>query len=319
MNIKKIIFWLISCIGIVIVSLIWISSSDVYANAPSFEKNYVDYLTNKKWDNPNGNETLRDLSKIGIDKNKNLMDNIKGIFYPDLSGQWWKLWDIVKVFGFIVFVLMLVWQWFQYVLQSDDESQISWFHVNFAYIFLWGIIFFWATWILWSGLNVWWDWGSSWFINRLDGPGWIMFQILTGLRAGAFFAAIVLLVFTWWRIMVAMDNEDKIKEGKNGILNIIISLLIIKIIDYIYYVAQTPDFRSKATELIVEISKVLWYILWGFFTIALIYYGFRLMFSNWDEESLNKVKSVITAVFLWSLVLFIFFLIIYQITQEFTG
>jgi hypothetical protein len=57
--------------------------------------------------------------------------------------------------------------------------------------------------------------------------------------------------------MVAMDNEDKIKEGKNGILNIIISLLIIKIIDYIYYVAQTPDFRSKATELIVEISKVL--------------------------------------------------------------
>jgi uncharacterized membrane protein len=117
--------------------------------------------------------------------------------------------------------------------------------------------------------------------------------------------------------MVAMDNEDKIKAGRQWILNIIISLLIIKVIDYIYYIAQTPDFKSRATELIVEISKVLWYVLWWFFTIALIYYGFRLMFSNGDDEGIKKVRSVIMAVFLWSLVLFIFFLIIYQITQEF--
>jgi hypothetical protein len=64
-------------------------------------------------------------------------------------------------------------------------------------------------------------------------------------------------------------------------------------------------------------SKVLWYILWGFFTISLIYYGFALMFGGWSDESLKKVKSVITAVFLWTLVLFIFLLIIYQISQEF--
>jgi len=315
MNIKKIIFWLITCISIVIVSLIWISSSDVYANAPSFEKNYVDYLTNKKWDNPNGNETLWNLSNIGLDKNISLMDNIKKIFYPDSSGQWWGLWNIVKVIWFIIFVLMLVWQWFQYTLQADDESKVWKFHVNFAYIFLWGIIFFWATWILWIWLNIGWDGWSTELINKLDKS--LLFQIFSGLRAGAFFVAIVLLVFTGWRIMVAMDSEDKIKAGKQWLLNIIISLLIIKVIDYIYYIAQTPDFKSKATELIVEISKVLGYILGGFFTVALIYYGFRLMFSNGDEEGIKKVRSVIMAVFLWSLVLFIFFLIIYQITQEF--
>ena len=288
--------------------------SRVYANAPSFEKNYVSYLT-KNGDNPNWNETLWDLSNIGVNKNISFMENIKNIFYPDLSGQWWRLWDIIKVIWLIIFVLMLVWQWFQYTLQADDETKVAGFHTNFAYIFLWGIIFFWATWILWIGLNIWWDGGSNELINKLDNS--LLFQIFSALRAGAFFIAIILLAFTWWKIMVAMDSEDKIKAGKQWILNIIISLLVIKVIDYIYYIAQTPDFKSKATELIVEISKVLWYILWWFFTIALIYYGFRLMFSNWDDEWLKKVKSVIMAVFLWSLVLFVFFLIIYQITQEF--
>jgi hypothetical protein len=312
MNIKKILFWLIITIWLLLICTMY--TEDVHANAPSFEKNYVNYLM-KKWDNPNGNETLWDLSNIWVDKNLSIMDNVKNIFYPDSSGQGWKLRDIIKVLWFIVFVVMLVWQWFQYTLQADDEKKVEWFHMNFAYIFLWGIIFFWATWILWIGLNVWWDGWSTELINKLDNS--ILFQIFSGLRAGAFFVAIILLWFTWWRIMAALDSEDKIKAWRQWILNIVISLLIIKIIDYIYYVAQTPDFRSKATELIVEVSKVLWYVLGWFFTIALIYYWFRLMFSNGDDEGLKKVRSVITAVFLWSLVLFIFFLIIYQITQEF--
>ena len=313
---KKIIVWLTIALWIVCVSIL--GNYDVpntFANAPSFEKNYVDYLTNKKWDNPNWNETVWDLSTIWIDKNMSLMDNVKNIFYPDSSGQWGKLWDIVKVLWFIIFVVMLVVQWLQYTMQADDESKVWWFHINFAWIFLWGIIFFWATWILWIWLNIWWDWWSQELLNKLDNS--ILFQIFSWLRAGAFFVAIVLLWYTWRKIMVALDNEEKVKAGRQWILNIVISLIIIKVIDYIYFIAQTPDFKSRATELIVEVSKVLWYILWWFFTISLIYYWFRLMFSNWDDEGLQKVKNIITAVFLGSLVLFIFFLIIYQITQEF--
>lgn len=295
-----------------------ITTENTYANAPSFEKNYVDYLMNKKWDNPNGNETLRDLSAIGIHKDMSLMDNLKNIFYPDSLWQWGKLRDILKVIGFVVFVAMLVRQWFQYAMQADDEKKISSFHINFAYIFMGGLIFFGATWLLWVSLNIWWDGWSAALLNKLDGSSSsIMFQIFSWIRAGVFFIAIMLLWFTWWKMITALDDEKKLQTGRQWILNIVISLIIIKIIDYIYFVAQNPDFKSKAVELIVEVSKVLWYILWGFFTITLIYYGFRLMFSNGDDEGLKKVQSVITAVFLWSLVLFIFFLIIYQITQEF--
>ncbi len=313
---KKIIIWLTIALWIVCVSIFGnYNAPNTFANAPSFEKNYVDYLTNKKWDNPNWNETVWDLSTIWIDKNMSLMNNVKNIFYPDSFGQWGKLWDIVKVLWFIIFVVMLVVQWLQYTMQADDESKVWWFHINFAWIFLWGIIFFWATWILWIWLNIWWDWWSQELLNKLDNS--ILFQIFSWLRAGAFFVAIVLLWYTWRKIMVALDNEEKVKAGRQWILNIVISLIIIKVIDYIYFIAQTPDFKSRATELIVEVSKVLWYILWWFFTISLIYYWFRLMFSNWDDEGLQKVKNIITAVFLGSLVLFIFFLIIYQITQEF--
>lgn len=315
-NIKKLIFWLSILFGI---GFTFLFSNQASANAPSFEDNYVDYLTNKKWDNPNWNETLWDLSKVGIDKDKSIIENIKNIFYPDISGQWWRLWDIIKVLWLVVFVLMLVWQWFQYALDSDDESKVAKYHLNFAYIFLGAIIFFGATWILWI-----WLWfagtGDGWsteLINNIDRN--IMFQVFTWLRAGAFFLAIVLLWYTWRSMMAAMDDEGKVKAWRQGILNIVVSLIIIKVIDYMYYIAQTPSFKSKITEFIVEASKALWYVLWSFFTIMLIYYWFRLMFSNGSDESLQKVKDIIIGVFLWSLVIFIFFLIVYQIAQEFSG
>jgi hypothetical protein len=62
------------------------------------------------------------------------MDNIKNIFYPDISGQGGRLWDIIKIIGLIVFVGMFVWQGLQYAMQADDESKIEGFHINFVYI-----------------------------------------------------------------------------------------------------------------------------------------------------------------------------------------
>lgn len=287
---------------------------EVFALAPSFEANYVEYLMGKKWENKA--ETLWDLSKIGINKNLSLKENLKNMFYPDLDWQGGRIWDIVKVIGLIVFVTMLVVQWLKYVINSDAESKVNEYHRNFVYIFLWGLIFFGATWILWVGLNIWWDWWSAELMNKLDQS--LMFQIFSWLRALAFFVAIILLIYTGWKIMVSMEQEAKFKAASQWILNIIIPLLIIKIIDYIYFIAQSPNFKSQATTLIVEISKAIAYILWWFFTLMIIYYGFRLMFWGWSDEHLKKVKNIIVAVFLWSLVIFIFFLIIYQIAQEFT-
>lgn len=279
-----------------------------YAAVPTFHNKFVAPLEK-------GNEKVRSLWDGIIDRDMSIKDNVKKIFYPEQSGQGWRLWDIMRNLWFSLFIIMIVIQWFMYIINAKDEEKFIGFHKNFIYIFLWGLIFFSSTWILWTGLwleNVQW---SEWLIENIDTS--LMFQVLGGLRALAFFAAIVLLIFTWRKTMSAMDKEDKFKTATRWILNVVISLLIMKIIDYIYFIAQVKDFQSKATELIVEVSKTLWYILWWAFTLMIIYYGFRLMFSWWNDESLKKVKNIIIWIFLGSLVIFLFFLIIYQIAQEF--
>lgn len=119
--------------------------------------------------------------------------------------------------------------------------------------------------------------------------------------------------------MSAMDDDEKLSTMKQWVLNIVVVLAVIKVVDYVYYIAQSPDLKSRATELIVEVSKVLGYILGWFFMIMVIYYGFRLMFSGGNEESLSKVKNLLIAILVITLVLFFFMLIIYQISLEFSG
>lgn len=307
---KERLFWRL------LIMIVWLCSYTSYsfANPPVFEQNFAKPLMDTS--TQYGNESLRDRGQLGLDKDKSITDNIKAMFYPDISGQGWKIRDLIKVLWLIIFVGALVIQWFMYILQSDNEDTIKWYHTNIAYILLGGLLFFAATWILGIGLSVWWDWWTTGLLDRLDKG--ILFQIFSWIRAWAFFTAIILLWYYWRSMISAMDDEEKVKKMRQWIINIIIVLISIKIIDYIYFIAQAPNFKSKATELIVEVSKVMWYMLWGFFTLSLIYYWFRLMFSWWDEEALKKVKNVIISILLWTIVIFLFFLIIYQIVQEFS-
>lgn len=314
--IRKISIILLWIVSLMTLSLWWLYH-EAQAAAPRFEADFADHLTQRRGANSYGNESFWDLWVLGFRSELSLQDNIKNMFYPDLNGEWWRVRDLIKGMGLIVFIVMIIRQGLQYVLKADTGEDMKTIHTNFAYIFLWWLIFFWATWILWVGLGL--SGTTSWseqIVRNLDNN--IVFQIFSGIRAAMFFMAIVILWYTGWRVIAGTDDGEKMKTAKNGLLNVIIPLIVVKVIDYIYYIAQTPDFKNQATTLIVEISKVLWYILWWFFTIILIYYGFRLMFSGGNDEHLKKVKSVIVGVFLWSLVIFIFFLIIYQITQEFS-
>ena len=57
--------------------------------------------------------------------------------------------------------------------------------------------------------------------------------------------------------MAATDQEEKLKTAKTGILNIIISLVAIKVIDYMYYIASVPTFGSDAANVILQVATVL--------------------------------------------------------------
>jgi ABC-type multidrug transport system permease subunit len=128
-----------------------------------------------------------------------------------------------------------------------------------------------------------------------------------------------MMVFTGFKIMSALDKEDKIKAGRTWLVNIIVALVFVKIVDYAFYIAQSVNFASKASALVLDAAKILWWVLGIVFVLALIYNGYLLFTSNGDEKAFTKVKWILMNIFLVSVVLFFFLLIIYQIFNEFVS
>ena len=65
------------------------------------------------------------------------------------------------------------------------------------------------------------------------------------------------MVVTGFRMMAAMDQSDKIKAARKGAINIIIALVLIKIVDYIFYIAQTPSFGTQAADMVIKVAIIL--------------------------------------------------------------
>lgn len=56
--------------------------------------------------------------------------------------------------------------------------------------------------------------------------------------------------------MAALDEESKVDTAKRGLLNVVVALVLIKIIDYVFYIASTPSFTESASQLIIQIAKI---------------------------------------------------------------
>jgi len=70
----------------------------------------------------------------------------------------------------------------------------------------------------------------------------------------------------------------------------VIALVMIKVIDYIFYIAQTPSFGAKAADMIVNVAVVLGWVLGSVFVLALFYAGYLLITSSGKEEAMKKAK-----------------------------
>lgn len=40
-------------------------------------------------------------------------------------------------------------------------------------------------------------------------------------------------------------------------MNVLLALILIKVIDYVFFIAQTPEFGARASDFIVDIARVL--------------------------------------------------------------
>ena len=302
----------------VLLLLAWVSQT--FAAAPTFDGNFAKYMTDKTPDQYWRVETVFDFSTC-IQRDKSIEENIRNLFYPSTT-KWTPrcsvatgglLWDAVKLitFGLIFLFVVVAGMWF--LLNAADGGKKS--AMNLVYLAYGSFLVYGSIWILGFVLNVENVAGSADLVNNLQNN--LFLQILSFFKVLAFFIAIFMMVWTGFKMMSALDKEDKIKEGRKWLVNIIVALVLIKIVDYVFYIAQSVSFASKASALILDIAKVLWWTLGIVFVLWLLFAGYSMFVSNGDEKVMKKTKSILMNIFMISLVLFFFLLIIYEIFKEF--
>ena len=100
-------------------------------------------------------------------------------------------------------------------------------------------------------------------------------------------------------------------------MNVIVALIFIKVIDYIFYIAQVPSFALQAKQFVINIALVLGYIVGAALVAAAFYAGFLFMTSSGSEDSIKKAKSALINIAIVAAVIFLFLLIVFQIFNEF--
>ena len=249
-----------------------------------------------------------------IKSTNSLADNIRALFFPSPSWSWWVLFEKLRIVGIGLIFLFLVWAGAMFLLHADNENEVRKAKLNIVYIFYWAFLFFWATWILGKVLGVGADTNAA--NTVLSTQSHIIWWVLIFFKSFAYYLAIIMMVYYWVKIMQAQEKEDKIKQARSGAINVILALIAIKVLDYVYYIAQNSDFVSKWSAFISSIAKALGWVLGIAIVLALLYSGALLIASKGNEESWKKAKIIVRNVFLVIFVVFLFIVIVFDLFRN---
>jgi len=261
-------------------------------------------------------DVLYDPKSMWIDKNDTFFNNILNIFFPQSLGNGWKLWSLLRVIAVALWIIFLIRWGALFIFSAENESELSKAKMNLIYMFYWFFLFFGATLILGDRLFIWnpWEW-VWWVLQRVQNN--IFFNILSFLKAFAYFVAILMIVYYWFQIFRAVEKEDKIKAARTGVINVIIALIFIRLIDFIYYVAQRENFKDSVIDILNRFTKLGLYLI-GFIWLWMFFYaGFLLFTSRGEEDAWKKAKNIFINIFLVIVVIILFLLIIKQLVNAF--
>jgi len=268
------------------------------------------------FDNINWNNIGYNIQAVRSDYS--LEDNIRALFFPDAGRSGWIIWEKLRVIAVGLLFLFLLRAGALFVLNADDDWELKKAKMNIIYIFYGAFLVFASVFLLGYILNVWWNTTTA--DNTLVGAQRdIIWTILIFLKSAAYYVAILMMVYYWYQIIQAQEKEDKIKAGRNWALNIIIALVAIKVLDYIYYIAQTQNLKEEAWNFLVWAWKILGWILWVIIILAILYAALLLITSRWNEESWKKAKTIIRNIFIVIFVLFLFIVIVYDLIKNFAA
>lgn len=307
---KKIIIYIIWIVWLIFLSFTAFSHA-AWENIVN-DNRYKSFVSALKDEN-----VIYDASVLNINPKLSLRDNVYAIFYPSNVGPSWEggvLYKYIRNIWIWLLVLFIILNGMYMVRFADTEKELEKTRMNFIYIWYGAFLIFGSIWLL-GLIKIWWnaDW-IKWLIANVQNK--LLFQILTFLKAAAFFVAIIMIVYYGIQIVRAYEKEDKLKEWKNWIVNVLAALVFIKVIDYVFYIATQGSFKSKILELVISTSKVMWWIIWAISVFYIIYAWFQLVTSNGDETKYKNAVNALRSVLLVGITIMLFLLITYQLFTD---
>ena len=315
--IKKIlILWLI-----MLPMIVWYTSANNLA--PSYNDNFAEYFT--KWQQNKDWEIIDVYVISGVSADKSLKDNIRCLFYPNIatvsgcgSDRGWALRNVLKYAWYMLVVIFIIIAWLRLVMTWLNSESVKPALMSLLYIIIWSLLLFWCIRILWHVLDFEHVRWTEWLAEKIHGDqSSLFFFFISFMKALAFFVAIFMMTVHWFKMMSNADKSEKVKAWLKWLLNVIVALVIIKMLDYIYYIVQLPQLVSRTTELIVEIAKIVWFIIWALMVIMLFYAGILYITDQWSGEKMKKATNIIIWILVSAVVIFALLLIIYEIFNEF--
>ncbi len=265
------------------------------------------------------NETLYNPNTFRVSANSSFRDNVYNLFSPNNDNS--VIWGFLRVVMIWVLVLYFAWTGIDFMFHPNDEAKSKAARKSFMYMLFGAFLVYGVTWILWRWLAIN-DLGGSASANAsgnfVNNFIWrVLFQVLAFLKAFAFFYAIVMALWFGFLMIRALDKEDAIKSARKWLVNVLLALVFIKVIDFVFFIAQDIAFISKAKTFMINIARIIGYLLGAGMVLALIYTWYKYISAWWDEAKVKWAKDTLSTIFYIVLIIFLFLLVARQVIWEF--
>lgn len=282
------------------------------AMPPKYTEDFSSSLLNNDW--------VIKPERFGVDKDQTLRKNIVNLFYPGGSDSQNWIYQVIRGMTLWLMIVYIIWAWASLLFNKETKDIKNTLN-NFIYIILWWAFVYGANRLFWSVFNfnnqefVAWETWFGWVTDTLIWK--VFFFVLSALKVMAFFFAIVMVVITWIRVIWAGEAE-KWKKLVKWLINVVVALLIIKWVDFVYYLAaDANNFVENASNFIINVAKIFGYI-YGVIIVIMVFVAWYLYITDgWNGNNFKKASTILVNILLSWLVLFAFLLILYQVFAEF--
>lgn len=235
--------------------------------------------------------------------------------------KWWQQWiynwliriarDLKNLFFIIAWIYFLILV-LKLLFWSKSDEDVNSFKKWIIWISVWVIV----TQIAYYFISVLFDKKinvelSANFVKIIIEP------FIAMLETAASFAFLAMMIYAFYKIVTSNWDEEQAKSWKMTVMYSIVWFIVIKItnklVTSIYWKTHCANYTwvscsntvdvEWVNKLIVTIINWMNWFIWLITVLLIIYAGFMVLTSVWDEEKLKKAKSIILYIAIWLFVL----------------